>query len=124
MQNTGRSHAIIRAQYFSTSCKPINWTCQSQQAAQSYLPTPWREWGGTAKGSGADLGSDKGRCHILHLQHCQAGQLLVDALENVVVQVPGLMQLRLLAAAPVLVAPLIRFRQLMAVCLKQARHDW
>lgn len=81
--------------------------------------------GGTQpKGQGPDLGSDKGRSHILDLQDGQAGQLLVDALEDVVVQVPGLMQLRLLAAAPVLVAPLIRFRQLMPICLQQTRHGW
>lgn len=60
-----------------------------------------------AVGTRADLRSDQGWSHVLHLQDGQAGQLLVDALEDVVVEVPGLVQLRLLAAVPVLVAPLI-----------------
>ena len=60
-----------------------------------------------AVGTRADLGSDQGWSHVLHLQDGQAGQLFVDALEDVVVEVPGLVQLRLLAAVPVLVAPLI-----------------
>ncbi len=61
------------------------------------------------QGGGTDLCSDKGWSHVLHFQHSQTGQLLVDALEDVVVQVPGLVQLGLFAAVPILVAPLICF---------------
>lgn len=63
------------------------------------------------------LSTDKGGSHILYFQHSQARQLLVDALEDMVVQVPGLVQLCLLAAVPVLVAPLIGFIQLPPIGL-------
>ena len=41
----------------------------------------------------AYLSSHKGWGHILKLQDCEGGQLLVDALKDMVIQVPGLMQL-------------------------------
>jgi len=49
----------------------------------------------TAAGSenSAYLSPHKGRGHILKLQDCERGQLLVDALKDMVIQVPGLMQL-------------------------------
>ena len=72
-------------------------------------------------GTGDDLGSDEGWSHVLHLQDGEAGQLLVDALEDVVIEVPGLVQLSLFAAVPVLVAPLIRLRQLTPVCLQKGK---
>ena len=68
---------------------------------------------------GKHLGSDEGGGHVLHFQDSQAGQLLVDALEDMVVQVPGLVQLRLLAAVPILVAPLVCLSQLPAVGLQE-----
>ena len=78
----------------------VAWLCMARMQAASHLST------------------NKGWCHILHFQHSQAGQLLVDALEDMVVQVPGLVQLRLLAAVPVLVAPLIGFIQLPPISLQ------
>lgn len=63
------------------------------------------------------LCSDKRWRHVLQLQYRQAGQLLVDALEDVVVQVPGLVQLSLLVAQAVLLAPLISLSQLPTVRL-------
>mmetsp|Transcript_13522 Transcript_13522/g.28909 ORF Transcript_13522/g.28909 Transcript_13522/m.28909 type:complete len:454 (-) Transcript_13522:2570-3931(-) len=57
------------------------------------------------------------RGHILQLQGGHAVQLLVDALEDMVVQVPGLVQLCLLAAGLVLHQPLKRLVQLPAICL-------
>lgn len=44
-------------------------------------------------------------------------QLLVDALEDVVVEVPGLVQLSLLAGHLELLDPLVRLRQLTTVRL-------
>ena len=41
----------------------------------------------------AYLSPHKGRGHILKLQDCERGQLLVDALKDMVIQVPGLVQL-------------------------------
>ena len=71
----------------------------------------------------ARLGADERGRNILQLQHGERGQLLVDALEHVVVQVPGLVQLGLLAAGAVLLAPLVRLRQLAPVRLRaQARY--
>lgn len=46
----------------------------------------------------AHLCAHEGGRHVLQLQRGQRGQLLVDALEDVVVQVPRLVQLRLLRA--------------------------
>ena len=43
-----------------------------------------------ASDAGPHLGADEGGRHILQLQRGQAGQLLVDALEDMVVQVPCL----------------------------------
>lgn len=43
------------------------------------------------------LSTNQRRGYILQLKHSQRGQLLVDALEHVVVQVPGLVQLCLFA---------------------------
>jgi hypothetical protein len=59
----------------------------------------------------------QGGGHILQLQLSQGVQLLVDLFEHVVVQVPGLVQLRVLAAGAVLEQPLIGLAQLAAIGL-------
>ena len=59
---------------------------------------------------------ERGR-DVLQLERREAVQLLVDALEDVVVQVPRLVQLGLLAAGPVLGQPLVRLGQLAPVRL-------
>ena len=66
----------------------------------------------------AHLSPDQGRSDVLQLQHCEAGQLLVDALEDMVVQVPGLVEVRLLARRAVLVAPLRGLGQLATIGLQ------
>lgn len=71
-------------------------------------------------GWGARLSADERGRDVLQLQHGERGQLLVDALEHVVVQVPGLVQLGLLAAGAVFLAPLVRLRQLAPVRLRAA----
>mmetsp|Transcript_32711 Transcript_32711/g.92785 ORF Transcript_32711/g.92785 Transcript_32711/m.92785 type:complete len:201 (+) Transcript_32711:1420-2022(+) len=63
------------------------------------------------------LGTHQRRGDILQLQHRHGGQLLVDALEDVVVQVPRLVELSLLPAATVLEAPLVRLLELPSVGL-------
>ena len=64
-------------------------------------------------------GLHEGRGDKIELQHSQRGQHLVDALENVIVQVPGLVQLGFSPALLVLLAPLERFPQLMPKVLPQ-----
>mmetsp|Transcript_17483 Transcript_17483/g.52433 ORF Transcript_17483/g.52433 Transcript_17483/m.52433 type:complete len:714 (+) Transcript_17483:377-2518(+) len=65
------------------------------------------------------LGAHEGGGHVLELQHGELGQLLVDALEDVVVQVPRLVQVALLARALVPLAPLCRLTQLPPVRLDE-----
>jgi hypothetical protein len=78
---------------------------------------------GRRKAAAARLRTDERGRHVLQLQHGQRGQLLVDALEHVVVQVPGLVQLGLLAAGAVLLTPLVCLRQLAPVRLRNAMFD-
>ena len=55
--------------------------------------------------------------HVLELKHGERGQLLVNLLEDVVVEVPSLVQITLLATALILPTPLCSFRKLPAICL-------
>lgn len=73
-------------------------------------------------GGRAHLCADEGGRDVLQLKDGEGGQLLVDALEDMVVQVPGLVQLRLAPAHAVLLAPLVRLRQLSPVRLQPPRH--
>ena len=65
----------------------------------------------------AHLCADESRCNILQLQNSQGGQLLVDALEHMVVNVPSLMQLSLLPGLPKLLGAFICVIQLPPIVL-------
>ena len=64
------------------------------------------------------LSLDKGGRHKAELQDGQGGKHLVDALEDVVVQVPGPMQLSLALALLILLAPLMCLCQLVSKVLQ------
>lgn len=70
-----------------------------------------------------DLCTDKSWRHILQLERGERWQLLIDAFENMIVQVPGLVQLCLLSAAPVLLAPLVGLCQLPPIRLLQSTAE-
>lgn len=63
------------------------------------------------------LGADEGRGHVLQLERRERRELLVNALEHVVVQVPRLVQLGLLPRCLVLEAPVICLVELASVGL-------
>jgi len=63
------------------------------------------------------LRAHEGGRHILQLQRGELRQLLVDALEDVVVQVPSLVQVAVLLGDAVLSAPLSRLCEFPPICL-------
>ena len=75
----------------------------------------------SSRRAGGHLCADERGCDVLEFKDGEGGELLVDALEDVVVQVPGLVQLRLAPAHAVLLAPLVRLRQLTPIRLQPSK---
>lgn len=63
------------------------------------------------------IGTHQCGSNVLQLKGCEAVQLFVDALEYMVVEVPGLVQLSLLAGHFELLDPFVRLRQLTTIRL-------
>lgn len=63
------------------------------------------------------LSSGKRRGDVLQLKLSQRGQLLIDALEYMVVDIPGLVQLCFFPGLHVLLQPVVRLCQLLPIRL-------